>query len=122
MDSGQIFELYYDRAPKDVDNRKGGWFLRGERGVTYADTLPPGSELLAGAWWPAGYTGPPLVSLDQQAADVLGLKVGDMLTGGDRRLDRAVVHDLRLHVRGRAGGHRDVEVAGGDQSQEISHE
>ena len=31
VDSGQIFELYYDRAPKDVDNRKGGWFLRGER-------------------------------------------------------------------------------------------
>jgi hypothetical protein len=31
VDSGQIFELYYDRAPKDVDNRKGGWFLKGER-------------------------------------------------------------------------------------------
>jgi hypothetical protein len=24
---GRIFELYYDRAPKDVDRRKGGWFL-----------------------------------------------------------------------------------------------
>lgn len=33
VDSGQIFELYYDRAPKDVDNRKGGWFLRGERTI-----------------------------------------------------------------------------------------
>jgi hypothetical protein len=33
VDSGQIFELYYDRAPKDVDNRKGGWFLRGERRI-----------------------------------------------------------------------------------------
>lgn len=26
-DSGQIFDLYYDRAPKDVDRRKGEWFL-----------------------------------------------------------------------------------------------
>jgi hypothetical protein len=26
-DSGQIFELYYDRAPKDVSHRKGDWFL-----------------------------------------------------------------------------------------------
>jgi hypothetical protein len=26
-DSEQIFEIYYDRAPKDVDNRKGAWFL-----------------------------------------------------------------------------------------------
>ncbi|MEA3341027.1 MAG: DUF6504 family protein [Chloroflexota bacterium] len=24
---GQIFDLYYDRAPKGVDERKGGWFL-----------------------------------------------------------------------------------------------
>jgi hypothetical protein len=23
----QIFDLYYDRAPKDVDDRKGSWFL-----------------------------------------------------------------------------------------------
>lgn len=27
----QIFEIYYDRAPEDVDNRKGNWFLFGER-------------------------------------------------------------------------------------------
>ncbi len=24
---GRIFDLYYDRAPKDVDQRKGSWFL-----------------------------------------------------------------------------------------------
>lgn len=24
---GRIFDLYYDRAPLDVDRRKGGWFL-----------------------------------------------------------------------------------------------
>lgn len=24
---GRIFELYYDRSPKDVDRRKGAWFL-----------------------------------------------------------------------------------------------
>lgn len=26
-DNGRIFELYYDRAPKDADRRKGAWFL-----------------------------------------------------------------------------------------------
>lgn len=25
--TGQIFELYYDRAPKDANRRKGAWFL-----------------------------------------------------------------------------------------------
>jgi hypothetical protein len=25
--SGQIFDLYYDRAPKNADDRKGAWYL-----------------------------------------------------------------------------------------------
>ncbi len=59
---------------------EGAWFLRGERGVTYADTVPSGSELVAGQWWPRDYAGPPLVSLDRQAAKVMGIGVGDTLT------------------------------------------
>ncbi len=58
----------------------GAWFLRGERGVTYSATLPQGSDLVAGQWWPADYAGPPLVSLDAEAAKVLGIGVGDTLT------------------------------------------
>ena len=27
VDSGQIFDIYYDRAMKSVDDRKGEWFL-----------------------------------------------------------------------------------------------
>jgi hypothetical protein len=30
-DSGQVFDLYYDRAPKDSGDREGSWFLLGER-------------------------------------------------------------------------------------------
>ena len=33
-----------------------------------------------GAWWPAGYEGPPLVAMEDREADQLGLKVGDRLT------------------------------------------
>ncbi len=32
VDSGQVFELYYDRAMKDLDHRKGQWFLYRELG------------------------------------------------------------------------------------------
>ncbi len=28
---GRIFEIYFDRAPKDVDDRLGNWYLLGER-------------------------------------------------------------------------------------------
>jgi putative ABC transport system permease protein len=59
---------------------EGAWILRGDRGLTYAATLPEGSELVAGKWWPADYAGPPLVSLDAEAAKVLGLKIGDTIT------------------------------------------
>ena len=59
---------------------EGAWFLRGERGVTYSDVLPQGSELVAGQWWPKDYAGPPLVSLDRQAATLLNVGVGDTMT------------------------------------------
>lgn len=56
------------------------WFLRGERGVTYSDVLPEGSELVSGRWWTRDYAGPPLVSLDAEAGRVLDLAVGDTIT------------------------------------------
>jgi hypothetical protein len=28
---GRIFEIYFDRAPKDAGDRKGHWFIKGER-------------------------------------------------------------------------------------------
>lgn len=31
VESGQVFELYYDRAPETAGDRKGHWFLLGER-------------------------------------------------------------------------------------------
>jgi putative ABC transport system permease protein len=56
------------------------WALRGDRGLTYSPTLPRGSQLAAGTWWPADYHGPPLVSFDAELARGMGLKVGDTLT------------------------------------------
>ncbi len=32
VDTGQVFDLYYDRAIKDVDDRLGHWFLYRELG------------------------------------------------------------------------------------------
>ncbi len=66
-----------DFKPVDPDE---AWILRGDRGLTYAATLPEGNELTAGKWWPADYNGPPLVSLEAEAARGLGLKIGDTIT------------------------------------------
>lgn len=59
---------------------EGAWILRGDRGLTFMRDLPPGNRITAGRWWPADYQGPPLISLDADAARALGLKVGDRMT------------------------------------------
>ena len=59
--------------------RPQSWALRGDRGITYSDTVPQNSTLVAGEWWPAGYEGEPLVSLEREVADDLGLSVGDTI-------------------------------------------
>ena len=62
--------------PKD----EAAWVLQSDRGITYSNTVPEGSSLVAGEWWKLGYDGPPLVSFEKGIADGLGLKLGDKVT------------------------------------------
>ncbi len=61
---------------------EGAWALRGERGLTYSDELPAGNSLTSGEWWGPFYQGEPQVSVDQDFAEAIGLKLGDYLTIG----------------------------------------
>jgi putative ABC transport system permease protein len=56
------------------------WAVRGDRGLSTAATLPADAHVVAGAWWPADYDGPPLVSLDAGIAKGFGLTVGQTIT------------------------------------------
>lgn len=56
------------------------WVLEGDRGITYSTELPDNTRLLAGEWWDADYTGPPLVSFAAEEAEEMGLKLGDTVT------------------------------------------
>lgn len=58
----------------------GRWVLRGDRNITYAETLPQSSNLLAGTWWPKNYDGPAQVSFSNKEAQELGLKIGDTIS------------------------------------------
>ena len=75
--------------------------LRGDRGLTYAEAVPDGSTVTKGAWWPADYTGEPLVSLEQEIAGLLKLKVGDTMT----------VNVLGRNITARIANLREVGVA-----------
>ena len=80
MMRGRITAL--NGTPADQVKPKEGavWVLEGDRGITYAATVPGGSTIVDGHWWAADYHGPPLVSFDRDMAEGLGLKVGDSVT------------------------------------------
>jgi putative ABC transport system permease protein len=57
------------------------WVTRGDRGITWSATPPRrGSKVVEGKWWPADYSGPPLISFDKAAADAFGIGIGDAMT------------------------------------------
>jgi len=56
------------------------WVLNGDRGLSYAQTVPEGSKVTQGAWWAPDYSGPALVSFEAELAGKLGLKLGDTVT------------------------------------------
>jgi len=63
------------KLPSDIQ-----WVLNGDRGLSYADTVPEGSTVTSGSWWRKDYDGPPLVSFEGEIAKKLGLGLGDSIT------------------------------------------
>lgn len=55
------------------------WVVRGESRLTYLAKQPPDAILTKGDWWAEDYTGPPLVSVEADAAKGLGIDVGDAI-------------------------------------------
>jgi putative ABC transport system permease protein len=80
MMRGRIVKVNDTPVDKVKPGEKAAWVLQGDRGITFAPTLPSGSKLISGAWWPADYAGTPLVSLESDIAEGLHLKLGDRIT------------------------------------------
>ena len=55
------------------------WFVNREQNLSWAEELSSSNELLEGEWWPPGYDGPPLVSIEEEVAMETGLGIGDVL-------------------------------------------
>ncbi len=56
------------------------WVLQGDRGVSYASTLPDRSTITSGDWWGAEYDGPPQISFAAEEGAEMGLNLGDEIT------------------------------------------
>jgi putative ABC transport system permease protein len=96
---GSVTEFRGQRVDELTELPEGAWVLRGDRGLTYSPTLPNGSDLIAGKWWAADYKGPPLVSVEEEVAASLGLKIGDTLS----------VNVLGVEVQARVASRRTVQ-------------
>ena len=77
MMRGRFVTLAGTPVEKVKASDKVAWALEGDRGVTFASTVPEGSKVVAGSWWTPDYAGPPLVSMEEEVAKGLGLKIGD---------------------------------------------
>lgn len=59
--------------------KDGEWMANREQNLSWAAELSTSNDIVAGEWWPADYDGPPLVSLEEEAAAELGVEIGDRL-------------------------------------------
>jgi putative ABC transport system permease protein len=80
MMRGRIVRIGDTPAAEVKAKDSAAWALEGDRGVTFSATPPDGSKIVAGDWWSADYSGPPLVSMEAGVADGLGVKIGDRVT------------------------------------------
>ncbi len=70
-----------DESVKDREypNEDGKWLANREANLSFAAELSPTNELIEGEWWPVDYSGPALVSIEEEAATNAGLVIGDRL-------------------------------------------
>jgi len=65
---------------REYPTREGNWMANREANLSFAARLSSSNEIVDGEWWPEDYDGPPLVSVEEEAAIETGLVVGDRMT------------------------------------------
>ncbi len=70
--------------------------------MTAIGPQPLNAQIVAGQWWPAGYAGPPLVSLDAEVAKGANVALGDPL----------LIEVLGTQIQARVASLRKVEYGG----------
>ncbi|MDH3661805.1 MAG: ABC transporter permease [Alphaproteobacteria bacterium] len=67
---------------KDVAANQSGvnhWTLRRDRALSYSATMPVGTEIIDGAWWPSDYAGPAMLAIEDDVAEAYDVAIGDQL-------------------------------------------
>jgi len=62
------------------EDERGRGMSEREQNLSFTGDLSASNRVVAGSWWPPGYDGPPLVSMEADAAEELGVGLGDELS------------------------------------------
>lgn len=68
-----------DVKTREYPAEDGRWMANREANLSWATTLGDSNELIEGEWWEPDYQGPPLVSVEEDAALEMGVGLGDQL-------------------------------------------
>src|SRR5690606_5630828 len=66
-------------ATREYAEEDGEWMANREQNLPYTRELSASNTLVEGEWWQEDYAGPPLVSVEEEAAKELGVGLGDSL-------------------------------------------
>ena len=69
-----------DVSERNFSSDRARGFVEREANLSWSATLQPGNTLTAGRWWQPGEHRGPQVSVEEEIAGLLGLKLGDELT------------------------------------------
>ena len=89
---------------EDVETREyptedGRWLANREANLSWVAGLSASNEIVDGEWWPADYSGPPLASIEEEAAAEAGLTIGDRLafTIAGQELEAEIASTRRIN-------------------------
>ena len=77
---GRMIEINGESVKtRDYPEPDGAGMANREANLTWSEEISSTNKLIGGEWWPSGYTGEPLVSVEERAAEEMGLSLGDHL-------------------------------------------
>jgi putative ABC transport system permease protein len=80
FEPGSEEEDQKDKAAPDKEARRKKWYLGREYVLTFLQDLPKDNEIVKGEWWKPGQAFPhPLVSVEEEAAQSLGVDIGSRM-------------------------------------------
>lgn len=84
-----------DVKTRDYPDPRGEWMANREANLSFAAKLSDSNEIVDGEFWPEDYDGPPLISVEEDAAAETGLNLGDkiifMIAGAEIELTVASI-------------------------------